>query len=231
MRNFQVQVRWDGHVVAGVSGITPLRRTVEVVTLRDGASGAVYKVPGRTDNPPVTLQRGVSDDLAFDLWASGPPLRKDVELSLFDPSGELSVVYRLHQCWVSEYVVAPDVETGVVMESISLSVNRWERVTPPVTVLAEGLAAERAGVVHKVNLASLLTGASRQTGRSVDEVLRDAEVAGALLLLDEADILFAQRTNIHDWGARYEPSELDNLLDRLSAFPGQVLVVPPGEES
>ena len=230
MRNFQVQVRWDGQVVAGVTAITPLRSTVEVVTLRDGASGAVYKLPGRADTAAVTLQRGVSDDLAFDVWASGPPLRKDVEVRLFDPSDELSVLYRLHQCWVGEYVVAPDVETGLVMESISLSVNRWERVRPPVAILAEALAVDRAGVVHRVNLGSLLTGTSRQTWRHLDEVLAEAEAAGAVLLLDEADALFTQRTQVPDSDARYEPSELDALLDRLSVFPGLVLVVPPGED-
>ena len=73
---------------------------------------------------------------------------------------------------------------------------------------------------------SVSAGRCRQTGRHLDEVPAEAEAAGAVFLVDEADALFTQGRQVPDSDAWYEPSELDALLDRLSVFPGQVLVLP-----
>lgn len=229
MGNFQVEVRWDGQLVAGVSRVTALRSTVEVVTFRDGASGAVHKLPGRSDTSGVSFERGVGSDLAFDLWARGPLLRKVVELTLVDSTDGVTVSYRLHDCWVCEYTVTPDVDTGTVTESIGLSVSRWERVTPSATALAADLATGHTGVVHRLNVASMLAGDAGQSGHRLELLLREAECAGAVLLLDDAEALFTKRTQVHDAHDRYEPNEVDDLLQRLSTFPGQVVAVPPGQ--
>lgn len=47
MTSFGVQVRWDGEVVSGITSVTPLSDSVEVVTLREGGSDAVRQIPGR----------------------------------------------------------------------------------------------------------------------------------------------------------------------------------------
>ena len=110
MGSFEVQLSWDGVVVAGLRSVGALQASVGVVTLYDGMLDRVVKVPGRPDTGPVTLEREVSDDLTFDQWARGPHLRKDVELTLVGTADAPTVVYRLHQCWVSAYAVAPDVD-------------------------------------------------------------------------------------------------------------------------
>ncbi|MEO9151492.1 MAG: phage tail protein [Lapillicoccus sp.] len=229
MRSYAVEVRWDGQVVSGVSGITPMRTTVEAVILRDGASGAVHTVPGRTTVTAMRLERGVSDDLAFHLWASGPPLRKDVEINLLDAADQLGVGYRLFQCWVSDYAVAPDVATGSVIESVTLSLDRWERVIPAPLVLADRLAQKRSGTVRRVSLKSLLTGHVEETERNLDALLAEAAAADTVLLFDEADALFADRTEVLDAHDRYAATEVDSVLQRLSQHPGEVVVTPPHE--
>ncbi len=39
-KNFKFRVKWDGKYVAGVSKISPLKRTTEVVTHREGSARA-----------------------------------------------------------------------------------------------------------------------------------------------------------------------------------------------
>jgi len=228
---FDVQVSWDGAVVTGLRTVTPLRGTVGVVSLYDALLGRVHKVPGRPDTGPVTLEREVSDDLTFDLWARGPHLQKEVELRLTDTSGGPIVVYRMHRCWVSDYAVAPDLDTGLVVESIALSMDAWERVTPPVPKLAEEMAARLQRRVVRLDTASLVGATTQETERRIDEVIRDAQGSGAVLLIDEADALFARRTEIADAHDRYAPSPLDTVVSKLSTYPGPVLVVPPDPDS
>ncbi len=91
MRTYSAEVSWDGAPVSGVTAITPLRSTTEIITIHDGGTGATFHVPGRSDTAAITLSRGVSDDLALDLWARGPLLSKEIELTLVDTSDGVSV--------------------------------------------------------------------------------------------------------------------------------------------
>jgi len=227
MADFDVQLSWDGMLVAGLRPVSPLRSTVGVITLYDGLLGRATKVPGRPDIGAVTLEREVSDDLAFDLWARGPQLHKEVDLTLVGTSGGPTVSYRMYQCWVSEYEVAPDVEGGVAMESITLSMNAWERVIPPVPMLADQIAAQLQRRVRRVNVGDLVGATTQETELRVDELLRDAQTSGTVLLFDEADALFSRRTDVADAHDRYEATPLDTVVNRLSTYAGPVLVVPP----
>ncbi|MEO6881377.1 MAG: phage tail protein [Mycobacteriaceae bacterium] len=227
MRSFAVEVRWDGQVITGVSSVTPLRSTVEVIDVRDGGGGATYHLPGRSDTASLVISRGVSDDLAFELWARGPVLRKEVELRLVDISDGLSVGYRLPGCWVCGYSIAPDLESGTVVESLSLSTGRWYRVSPPAPELADHLAGERAVSVRRIDVAALISQYLSETSASLDAVFAEAEKSGAVLLLDEADALFSRRTEVRDAHDCYANAELDLLLERLSAYRGQVVVEGP----
>lgn len=227
MRNFGVQVRWDGVVVDGVTSVTPLRASVEVVTLREGGTNAVLSVPGRSDVQGIVVERGVTEDLAFDLWASGPLLRKDVELVLHDPPDQLGITYRLSRCWVSGYAVSPDLATGVVLESLSLSTDGWRRLTPPAPELADGLARQRGSLVQRVSLGALMTGDRELTERNLTAVLDEAQRSGAVLLFDEADALFSKRSEVRDAHDRFARTEADGIREVLAQYQGQVVVVPP----
>jgi phage tail-like protein len=70
-QNFKFRVEWDDRIVAGVSKVSGLRRTTEVITHREGGGlSAERKSPGRTEFKPIVLERGVTHDHGFELWAN-----------------------------------------------------------------------------------------------------------------------------------------------------------------
>src|SRR6202045_5458954 len=70
-KNFKFRVKWDGQYVAGVSKVSSLKRTTEVVEHREGGDPSTgRKSPGRTKFEAITLERGVTHDPAFEQWAN-----------------------------------------------------------------------------------------------------------------------------------------------------------------
>ena len=146
-KNFKFRVKWEGRVVAGVSRISALRRTTEVVETRDGSDpSTTHKLPGRTKYEAITLERGVSHDTEFEQWANevagagsgssrggaGAAIRRDIVIELYDEAGELALAYKVFRCWVSEYQALPDLDANanaVVIEHIKLENEGWERDT------------------------------------------------------------------------------------------------------
>ncbi|HEX6372423.1 MAG TPA: phage tail protein [Longimicrobium sp.] len=150
-KNFKFKVRWDGRVVAGVSKVSALKRTTEVVEHREGGDpSSSRKSPGRTKYEAVTLERGVTHDSEFERWAnkvwnfdaSGQEVslkdfRKPVILEVYNEAGQLAIAYRLYRCWVSEFQAMGDLDANanaVLIQSIKLENEGWERdydVTEP----------------------------------------------------------------------------------------------------
>jgi phage tail-like protein len=151
-KNFKFRVKWDGRYVAGISRVSALRRTTEVVRHREGGDpSSSHKSPGRTEYEPITLERGVTHDTEFERWAdkvwslgaglgsevSLKDLRKDIILELYNEAGQLVLAYRIFRCWVSGYQVLPDLDANggaVAIEHIKLENEGWERdhsVTEP----------------------------------------------------------------------------------------------------
>ena len=146
-KNFKFRVKWDGKVVAGVSKISALRRTTEVVEHREGGDpSSERKSPGRTSFEPITLERGVTHDPAFEDWANlvwrlGAGLggevalasfRKDVVIELLNEAGQVVQAYRVFRCWVSQYQALPDLDAdsaATAIQSITLQNEGWERDT------------------------------------------------------------------------------------------------------
>ena len=70
-KNFKFRVKWDGKYVAGVSRISALKRTTEVVEHREGGDpSSLRKSPGLTTYAPIVLERGVTHDKEFESWAN-----------------------------------------------------------------------------------------------------------------------------------------------------------------
>lgn len=144
-KGFKFRVKWDGKYVAGVSRISGLKRTTEVVTHREGGDpSTVRKSPGQTTFPPLVLERGVTHDPAFEEWAnkvwrhgaaagsevSLKDFRKDVIIELFNEAGQIVKAYMVYRCWVSEYQALPELDANgnsVAIESITLENEGWER--------------------------------------------------------------------------------------------------------
>src|SRR6266705_292419 len=90
-KNFKFRLKWDGQYVAGLSKMTPLKRTTEVVKHREGGDASTsHKAPGRTEYDAITLSRGVTHDTAFEEWANlgflhgaGPGAGAEMKLKSF----------------------------------------------------------------------------------------------------------------------------------------------------
>ena len=144
-KNFKFLVVWDGKVVAGVSKISPLKRTTEVVEHREGGDpSSARKSPGRTKYDAVTLERGVTHDTEFEKWAnkvwnygsglgaetSLKDFRKDVILEVYNEAGQLAISYKIYRCWVSEFQALPDLDANanaIAIQHLKLENEGWER--------------------------------------------------------------------------------------------------------
>ena len=137
-RNYKFRVKWDGRLVAGITHVSGLKRVTEVVEYRDGSGGSSQKLPGRTNYEPITLERGITHDLAFEVWAKqvvdvrNPPLkfRKEVRIEVYSKSGVLMLAYDVHRCWPSEFVALSslDFDERRLFQSLTLENEGWERV-------------------------------------------------------------------------------------------------------
>jgi phage tail-like protein len=146
-KNFKFRVKWDGRYVAGVSKVSALKRSTEVVEHREGGDPSTSrKSPGRTKYEPITLERGVTHDLEFEAWAnkvwdfgagagaevSLADFRKDIILDVFNEAGQKVISYKIYRCWVSEYQALPDLDANanaVAIQSLKLENEGWERDT------------------------------------------------------------------------------------------------------
>lgn len=136
-RNYKFRVKWDGRLVAGITHVSGLKRVTEVVEYRQGSGGPSQKLPGRTSYEPITLERGITNDRAFEAWAKqvmggGPSvkLRKEVRIDVFSEAGALMLAYDVHRCWPSEYVALSslDIDERRLIQSLTLQHEGWERV-------------------------------------------------------------------------------------------------------
>ena len=151
-KNFKFRVKWDGRYVAGVSKVSALKRTTEVVEHREGGDpSSKRKSPGQSKYEAITLERGVTHDLEFENWAnkvwnfgagSGSEVslqdfRKDIIIDVMNEAGQIVLSYKIFRCWVSEYQALPELDANanaVAIQTIKLENEGWERdeaVTEP----------------------------------------------------------------------------------------------------
>jgi phage tail-like protein len=149
-KNFRFVVVFENVPVAGVSKVTGLKRSSDVIEYKEGGNAITLKSIGRTKYEPITLERGVTHDDEFEKWANaaqvldkGNPrssiaaLRKDIVIELHNENGQPVQAYNIHRCWVSEFQALPDLDASgnaVAIEHIKLENEGWERdltVTEP----------------------------------------------------------------------------------------------------
>jgi SpoVK/Ycf46/Vps4 family AAA+-type ATPase len=92
------------------------------------------------------------------------------------------------------------------------------------TMAAEALAKSLGRDLFRVNLAEVVSKYIGETEKNLDRVFSDAQTAGAVLFLDEADALFGKRSDVKDSHDRYANQEVSYLLQRIEAFDGVVLL-------
>jgi len=133
--------------VAAVSKVTGLTRTTEIIEHREGGDPSTeHKSPGRTKYNPITLERGVTQDLDFEAWANSvwstgaapggevslKGFRKELILELRNEAGQPVLKYKIHRCWVSEYQALPDLDANanaIALQHVKVENEGWERDT------------------------------------------------------------------------------------------------------
>ena len=107
-KNFKFRVLWDGRAVLGVSKVSSLKRTTEVVKHRSGGQNSYdHKSPGRSTYDGVTLERGITHDIEFEKWANAVQsyagdtamdlagYKKDLTLEVLNEKSQVALRYFL----------------------------------------------------------------------------------------------------------------------------------------
>lgn len=143
-KNFKFRVRWDGQVVAGVSKVSALKRTTEVVSHREGGESfsTPRHSPASSKFDPITLERGVTFAPEFEAWAnlvystegdgavSLANFRKNISIELLNLQGTVVKRYNVFRCWVSEYTALPELDANanaIAFEMLVLQNEGFER--------------------------------------------------------------------------------------------------------
>jgi phage tail-like protein len=142
-KNFKFRVVWDNQPVAGISKVSGLKRTTEVVSHRDGGDLSTKRQsPGVSTFEPITLERGITHDPAFEAWATlvySPQgdaavslrnFRKDLIIELYNLQGVKVRAWRVFRCWVSEFTAVPELDANanaVAIETLVLQNEGFER--------------------------------------------------------------------------------------------------------
>jgi phage tail-like protein len=133
-KNFKFRVKWDGKVVAGVSKVSALKRTTEVVSHREGGDVSTPRhSPASSKFEPITLERGITFASEFRDWAtlvyshqgdgavSLANFRKDIRIELLNLQGTTVKAYNVFRCWVSEFTSQPELDAngnGIAFETL-----------------------------------------------------------------------------------------------------------------
>lgn len=146
-KNFKFRLKWDKVYVAGISKVSTLKRSVEIIEHRCGGDpSTAHKSTGRVKYDAITLERGLTQDKNFHDWAglvwnfggalgselSLASFRKDIYLEFYNEAGQLALAYKIYRCWVSEYQALPDLDANanaIAIEHIKLENEGWERDT------------------------------------------------------------------------------------------------------
>lgn len=142
-KNFKFRVVMDNRPVLGISKVSALKRTTEVVKHRHGGDDSHdIKSPGRTSYEAVTMERGMTHDREFERWANsvhdyqGDALmdlagyKKELTLEVMNEKGQVAFRYFLHDCWVSEFTTLPDLDANanaVAIENMKVEIQGYTR--------------------------------------------------------------------------------------------------------
>ena len=138
-KNFKFRMKWDNRFVAGLSKLSALKRSTEVIEWREaGGPSIIRKLPGRTKFEPITLEAGLTHDTQFMEWADqvnnpqgdgGTSLknyRKEVILSILNLQGNEAMAFKLKRAWVSEFQALPELDANANAVAIQMLKREFE---------------------------------------------------------------------------------------------------------
>lgn len=145
-RTFKFQVLIDGQPVAGLSKMSALKKTTDVVDWRTaGDPSHQRKLPGGTKYEAITLEQGLTHDPGFEQWAnlvnnidgdgavSLLNYRKNIVVNVLNLQGSVALSYKIFRAWVSEFQALPDLDAhtanAVGIQHIKIENEGWQRDT------------------------------------------------------------------------------------------------------
>lgn len=145
LKTYRFLVYFEGSSAAvfGVSKVTSIKRSSDVIEYKEGGNAITRKGLGRTKYEPITMERGATMSDELELWANacqvldkGSPstslanLRKELRIELLNEEAQPILRYLVHRAWVSEFQALPDLDAGanaIAIEHIKIENEGWER--------------------------------------------------------------------------------------------------------
>ena len=88
------------------------------------------------------------------------------------------------------------------------------------TLLATAMAHELGKILYRVDLSRIVDKYVGETEKNLAKIFDEAAKAQAILLFDEADSLFAKRTDVKSSNDRYANLEVNFLIQKLESYNG-----------
>ena len=92
------------------------------------------------------------------------------------------------------------------------------------TMVAQLLAKELGYDLYRIDLSQVVNKYIGETEKNLARIFDEAETSHAVLFFDEADSLFARRTDVKSSNDRYANLEVNYLLQRMETFDGVTLL-------
>lgn len=88
------------------------------------------------------------------------------------------------------------------------------------TMAAQVMANELGTPLYRVDLSQLISKYIGETQKNIGRIFDEADRCGCILLFDEADAIFAKRSDVSDAQDRYSNAETAYLLQRIEQYGG-----------
>jgi len=99
------------------------------------------------------------------------------------------------------------------------------------TMAAEVVANAVGLDLYKIDLSSVVSKYIGETEQNLSEIFAEAEHSNSILLFDEADAIFGERSEVSDAQDRYANVEVNYLLQRIEEYDGIVLLTTNYEQN
>jgi SpoVK/Ycf46/Vps4 family AAA+-type ATPase len=128
-------------------------------------------------------------------------------------------VTRTNWSWLKRYRV------WEANRKVFLYPDNWLEPRRTGKTMAFGVLAAKLGRdLYRVDLRRVVSKYIGETEKHLDAIFRDAQRAGAVLLMDEADALLGKRSTVKNSHDRYANVETAYLLKRIRKYRGLVVL-------
>ncbi len=161
---------------------------------------------------------------AFALRAARPLSSELTLLDLVLPSAtrselELAIAWSQHRMAIRDSRHGPHLRMSSGLTCLFSGPSGTGKTT------AAGAVARELGLpIHAVDLSQVVDKYIGETEKHLGRLFDEAETANVILFFDEADALFARRTEVRDAHDRFANVETGYLLQRLEQHPGIVIL-------